>query len=845
MRFSAGSAFSTLSIGLLSVATAQDDPVAKIPAGAEAALYPPYTYVPSVFGNYKPHPVGLPLTKHNPSVTPWLPILGPIPPSLPPWLPPFGNPPNPKDWWYEEIDHNGISPFIANGSSWKVFRNVKDYGAKGDGKTDDSAAIQAAINDGGRGAGGNGFGTTGAPAVVYFPSGTYLMGGSVQSWVDTMLVGNPINRPVLKASSTFKDSTLLFMKDPALDATINFYIQVKNLILDSTSFPGSSKLTLMDWSVSQATQLTNVLFRMPQGSQHTGVSTPEGGSGTYMGNLDFEGGAVGINHNNQQYSIKTCTFTGTTTGVLISHGFDIVFQDFTFTNVKVGIDGTTGSSGNVGSYVLLDSVAKNVDTVILTKAQNATTSGDDSVVIDNLKTSNVKNTVVAGGKTLLKGSVPNTWVYGNAYLKNGPVQGVHDAGVTYQAPRSSQLLDGSGSFFTMAPPTYQEYSVKQVVNIKNVKGFPVHGDGQTDDTHNINAILARNAGSAITFFPQGTYLVSDTIYIPPGSRIVGEAWSAISAVGPRFANANSPKPMIQVGKPGQLGVAQISDMLFTVADVLPGCILVQVNMAGFQKGDVGFWNSHFRIGGAAGSRVETACQDAPCKAAFLMLHLTETASAYIEDMWGWTADHDLDKDYNQLISTGRGALVESKKAVWLVGTAFEHNTLYQYNFVSAENVFVGMQQCETPYWQGVGSPAGPDFNPSPWTPNQAYGDPTFSNCAKGDANCRMAWYQRVVGGSDIYIYGSGFWTFFNHNGACQGVNGTCQDNACEIVGNPQRLFWWNLNTRGNLNLLLDDGVVLETSNNNPGSWGSVVAASLTHSGISKGRRRDIAGRVTF
>ncbi|RFU30600.1 hypothetical protein B7463_g5757, partial [Scytalidium lignicola] len=845
MRFSTGSALSTLSIALISRAVAQDDPVAQVPAGAEAALYPPYTYVPSVFADYKPHPVGLPLTKLNASAKSWLPIPGPQPPNLPPWLPPFGNPPHPKEWWYEAIDHNGISPFITNGSSWKVYRNVKDYGAKGDGKTDDSAAIQAAINDGGRGPAGNGLGTTGAPAVVYFPSGTYLLDTSIQSWVDTMFIGNPISRPVLKASSTFNSSTLLFMKDPALDATINFYIQVKNLILDSTAFSPSTRLTLMDWSVSQATQLTNVLFRMPQGSQHTGVSTPEGGSGTYMGNLDFEGGAVGINHNNQQYSIKSCTFTGTTTGVVISHGFDIVFQDFTFTNVQIGINATTGGNGNVGSYVLLDSVAKNVNTVISTKAQTTATSGDDSVVIDNLKTSNVQNTVVAGGTTILKGSVGKTWVYGNSYLKNGPLPGVHDAGVTYQTSRSFELLDASGNFFTMAPPTYQEYSVNQVVNIKNVKGFPVHGDGQTDDTHNINAILARNAGSAITFFPQGTYLVSDTIFIPPGSRIVGEAFSAISAVGSRFANANSPTPMIQVGKPGQLGVAQISDMLFTVADVLPGCILVQVNMAGIQKGDVGFWNSHFRVGGAAGSLVETACQDAPpCKAAFLLLHLTETAGAYIEDMWGWTADHDLDhnEEFNQLISTGRGILVESKRGVWLIGTAFEHNTLYQYNFVSAENVFVGMQQCETPYWQGIGGPAE---NPTPWTPNAEFGDPTFSNCAEGDTNCRMAWYQRVVGGSDIYIYGSGFWTFFNDVGACQGVNGTCQDNACEIVGNPERLFWWNLNTRGNLNLLIDDGTILETSNNNPGSWGAVVAASLTHSGLSKGRRRDIAGRVVF
>jgi hypothetical protein len=48
-------------------------------------------------------------------------------------------------FWMETIKHTGVSPFL-NDSSYAVFRNVKDFGAKGDGKTDDTAAIQAAID---------------------------------------------------------------------------------------------------------------------------------------------------------------------------------------------------------------------------------------------------------------------------------------------------------------------------------------------------------------------------------------------------------------------------------------------------------------------------------------------------------------------------------------------------------------------------------------------------------------------------------------------------------------------------------------------------------------------------
>jgi glucan 1,3-beta-glucosidase len=37
----------------------------------------------------------------------------------------------------EEIEHQGIAAFNPD-TSYDVFRNVKDYGAKGDGVTDDT-----------------------------------------------------------------------------------------------------------------------------------------------------------------------------------------------------------------------------------------------------------------------------------------------------------------------------------------------------------------------------------------------------------------------------------------------------------------------------------------------------------------------------------------------------------------------------------------------------------------------------------------------------------------------------------------------------------------------------------
>lgn len=75
-------------------------------------------------------------------------------------------------YWMEDVSHQGRASFNPAASSYQVFRNVKDYGAKGDGITDDTTAIQLAISSGNRcGFDGTCVGSTTTPATVYFPAG--------------------------------------------------------------------------------------------------------------------------------------------------------------------------------------------------------------------------------------------------------------------------------------------------------------------------------------------------------------------------------------------------------------------------------------------------------------------------------------------------------------------------------------------------------------------------------------------------------------------------------------------------------------------------------------------------
>lgn len=103
-------------------------------------------------------------------------------------------------------------------------------------------------------------GSTGQPAVVYLPAGTYLMDSSIQLYIGTVLMGDPLNPPVLKANANFPNDHIVYGKDPNQPGDNNFYITVKNIIIDSTNIAPSMSITLLDWTVSQATQLTNVVF---------------------------------------------------------------------------------------------------------------------------------------------------------------------------------------------------------------------------------------------------------------------------------------------------------------------------------------------------------------------------------------------------------------------------------------------------------------------------------------------------------------------------------------------------------------------------------------------------------
>jgi glucan 1,3-beta-glucosidase len=154
-----------------------------------------------------------------------------------------------------------------------VYRDVTTYGVKNDGSGNQTSALQNAIDTDGQGGTREGKGSTYMPAEVFLPGGVYTVGSTLTLRLGTIIVGDPLNKPILKASSEFIGSTLVSGQDPASGhpETV-FMVAMRNVILDTTAIDSTYAFTALQWGVAQGCALTNVEINMPQNSVgHIGI----------------------------------------------------------------------------------------------------------------------------------------------------------------------------------------------------------------------------------------------------------------------------------------------------------------------------------------------------------------------------------------------------------------------------------------------------------------------------------------------------------------------------------------------------------------------------------------------
>ncbi|KAG9032270.1 hypothetical protein FRB95_001666 [Tulasnella sp. JGI-2019a] len=762
--------------------------------------------------------------------------------------------------WMQTITRRGSSAYNTSPgvATYKPYRNVKDYGAKGDGVTDDTAAINAAIADQNRC--GNGCASsTLSPAIVFFPTGNYYVSGSIIPYYLTQLVGDATNPPTITAAAGF--TGYLIDADPYIPGgngaqywvnQNNFFKSIRHFKLDISKTGVTSGATGLHWQVAQATTLVDIVVTMSTDPTTTQVGMfMENGSGGFMSDLIFNGGKYGINVGNQQFTVRNLTVNNAQTAVYANWAWGWTYQGVNINNCGIGFNiqegGINTAHQTVGSEVIIDAVVTNTPTFILTSnSYNGTFAG--SLLLDNIKftsvTTGVKDssgaTKLAGGTTTVR-----QWAQGNTYSGTGTTATYVQASITSPATKPTQLLTSTGNIYSRGRTDYPNYAASQFAS---VKAAGAKGDGVTDDTAAIQAFINANWGCKILFFDAGTYYVTSTVTLPTGSIMVGEVWATIIGGGSNFANSASPLPVFKVGNAGEKGATEISDIVFSARSGSAGAIVLEWNTADTagKQATAAAWDIHVRLGGFTGSGMQVSnCAKlsghatAPCTAAFMGLHITSQATAYLEGTWVWTADHDLD-DVNQSqidVYTGRGIVTESAVGpVWLIGTASEHAAIVQYNFVNAQNVYAGFIQTETAYYQP--SPAAP----APFTLSTTYNDPTLTAGNFG-------WGSTVLGTSNfIFIYGGGHYNFFNnYDQTCLTTN-NCQTSMIKVASTATNIYYYGLSTVGTTYMLsvdstnvisaaanvngFQDSFTYWKSSNTGGGQNSVTITSISTTGTT-------------
>jgi glucan 1,3-beta-glucosidase len=864
-------------------------------------------------------------------------------------------------YWLAQIQRQGSVAYTQDSprsvpANYPIFRDVRQYGATGDGTTDDFDAINRTVFDGGR-CGQDCNSTTVQPALVYFPPGTYRVSKPIVMPYYTQMVGDAINPPTIKGLSSFEGIAVMD-SDPYYPGISNpdgsginwyrnqnnFFRQVRNFIIDLTDMPevnpdGFSGPAGLHWQVAQATSLQNIVFNMKPKSatnKQQGIYM-ENGSGGFMSDLTFNGGAIGMAIGNQQFTTRNLSFNGCKTAVLIGWDWLWSFKSLKINNADIGLDMSALQNGNnqtVGSVIMFDGAITN--SAIGIKTSRSATSFPPTagtLTIQNVDFTGTQNAVVGGDGVsviLPGGRVIDTYVQGDVYQAQNPgpakaqqvkrlpqvmgsgdddcapssvspIQPIDTAGpastqsgaagssaaastnptapsvtsspatsdsandtstaqpaasnsTTSSAPRpasngtcsvpytasqpstvqqelnkvqiSQPLLNANGSIFERSKPQYEQEPASAFISVKS-KG--AKGDGTTDDSDAIQQIFNDVTADQIVYFDHGAYLITKTIQVPKNIRITGEIWPLIMISGSFFGDVNNPKPAFRIGNPGDTGAVEISDLMFETRGPVPGAIMMEWNVADAQgqQGACGMWDTHFRVGGSAGTELQVdQCRGSTpdsqtfneqCYGAFMMMHVTQQATAYFENTWFWVADHELDKPGEDKLNifNGRGVLIESQGPVWLYGTSSEHHVLYNYQVSNAKDVFMGFIQTETAYMQSK-----PNSLTSGFTPNPVYADPDFSDCTTD--SCKKTWGLRVVDSADVYVMGAGLYSFFeNYDQTCL-LTEDCQENMVDIQCSSN-INLFGVTTKASVNIINVNGKPAAIGAEHKNGFGQTVA----------------------
>jgi hypothetical protein len=375
--------------------------------------------------------------------------------------------------------------------------NVRNYGARGDGVTDDTMAIRAAIEQN----------IASRKAIVYLPAGVYVVSDTL-FWRDTggtwraylTLQGQGRSSTIIKLRNSapgFTDVTrpraVLFTAServPAADGSGNegFRNNILNLTVDTGS--GNPGAIAIDYLGHNQATVRDVTIRSADGLGSIGLNLTRRWVGPCL--------------------IKDVTIEGFNYGMRVKEGIaSVTMENITLQNQRIaGID----NDGNVVSILNLTSInqvpaVRNVGWPALLTLINASLTAGSSTNFA------IENT--GDAKSYLRGI--SSAGYRAVMNNNGTVVSGSSIGEHVSHAVRSLFTSPQRSLNLQIAPT-PKYADSNVGDWANVRHYGAIADDYVDDTAAIQAAL--DSGKTTIYLPPGAYRLTNTLRIRGAVRRV-------------------------------------------------------------------------------------------------------------------------------------------------------------------------------------------------------------------------------------------------------------------------------------------------------------------------------------
>jgi len=432
--------------------------------------------------------------------------------------------------------------------------------AVGDGRADDSAALQAAIDQAGSSKTGEG--------IVFLPSGRYRISRTINVWPGIRVFGVGKTRPVILLGANtpgfgqglgtmiifagFNPARPFFGGRPfKVPIPPQGSVPASDKIADANSGTFYSAMSNVDFEIGAGNPAaTAIRFHTAQHAylSHMDFNLGSGLAGLYqVGNeaedLHFHGGRYGILAEKTspawQFTLIDSSFDGQHDAAIREHEAGLTLVNTSIRNTPVGIDIDEGYGDWLwGKDVRFDNVSKAA--VIISNENNAYTQiGFGNALA---KATPIFARFRDSGKTV-KGPTAAYRVteFNYGMVVPGLGQTGHYA-TNMQAQPLKALPAPRDRAVRLLPPVGQWF---------DVRAGGAKGDNKADDTA---AIQRSIDGHRVVYFPAGRYLVTDTLRLRPDSILIGLHPSLTQIIlpdgTPAYAGIGSPKALIESAKGG-------------------------------------------------------------------------------------------------------------------------------------------------------------------------------------------------------------------------------------------------------------------------------------------------------